>query len=112
MGSLHDRLAQCEMDILIHKPGADCWWPPLQGMGYCTERNHRPSAQRQTSAERPRRCQGKELLADCGDHVAVVGENRKVLVFSIEELPEMNRVKACGCKNIKMVACQTLPPLI
>ena len=29
----------------------------------------------------------------CGDHVAVVGENRKVLIFPISEIPEMMRGK-------------------
>ena len=34
-----------------------------------------------------------------GDHIAVVGENRKVLIFSIEELPEWVVVKVFACKN-------------
>ena len=36
-----------------------------------------------------------------GDHVAVVGENRKVLVFPIEELPEMTRGKGVRLQKYK-----------
>ena len=43
----------------------------------------------------------KTCLPIAGDHVAVVGENRKVLVFSIEELPEMNRGKGVRLQKYK-----------
>jgi topoisomerase IV subunit A len=36
-----------------------------------------------------------------GDHVAVVGENRKVLVFALEELPEMTRGKGVRLQKYK-----------
>ena len=36
-----------------------------------------------------------------GDSVAVVGENRKVLVFSIDELPEMGRGKGVRLQKYK-----------
>ncbi|WP_425040502.1 DNA topoisomerase IV subunit A [Primorskyibacter sp. S187A] len=36
-----------------------------------------------------------------GDHVAVVGENRKVLVFPLEELPEMGRGKGVRLQKYK-----------
>jgi topoisomerase-4 subunit A len=36
-----------------------------------------------------------------GDHVATVGENRKVLVFPIEELPEMGRGKGVRLQKYK-----------
>ena len=36
-----------------------------------------------------------------GDHVAVVGENRKVLVFALEELPEMGRGKGVRLQKYK-----------
>ncbi|WP_343081958.1 DNA topoisomerase IV subunit A [Ostreiculturibacter nitratireducens] len=36
-----------------------------------------------------------------GDHVAVVGENRKVLVFPLEELPEMSRGKGVRLQKYK-----------
>jgi topoisomerase-4 subunit A len=36
-----------------------------------------------------------------GDHIAVVGENRKVLVFALEELPEMARGKGVRLQKYK-----------
>lgn len=36
-----------------------------------------------------------------GDHVAVVGENRKVLVFALDELPEMARGKGVRLQKYK-----------
>ena len=36
-----------------------------------------------------------------GDHVAVVGENRKVLVFALDELPEMGRGKGVRMQKYK-----------
>ncbi len=36
-----------------------------------------------------------------GDHVAVVGENRKLLVFPLDELPEMNRGKGVRLQKYK-----------
>ena len=36
-----------------------------------------------------------------GDHVAVVGENRKVLVFPLDELPEMGRGKGVRLQRYK-----------
>jgi len=36
-----------------------------------------------------------------GDHVAVVGENRKVLIFPLSELPEMGRGKGVRLQKYK-----------
>ena len=36
-----------------------------------------------------------------GDHVAVVGENRKLLVFALDELPEMGRGKGVRLQKFK-----------
>ena len=37
----------------------------------------------------------------CGDYVATVGENRKVLIFAIEELPVMQRGKGVRLQKYK-----------
>ena len=37
----------------------------------------------------------------CGDHVAVVGENRKVLIFHVSEIPEMVRGKGVRLQKYK-----------
>ncbi len=40
-------------------------------------------------------------VADGDDHVAVVGENRKLLVFALDELPEMGRGKGVRLQKYK-----------
>ncbi len=40
-------------------------------------------------------------VAEADDHVAVVGENRKLLVFALEELPEMGRGKGVRLQKYK-----------
>jgi topoisomerase-4 subunit A len=40
------------------------------------------------------------------DAVAVVGENRKLLVFPLDEVPEMGAARACGCRNTRMAGCR------
>ncbi len=42
-----------------------------------------------------------------GDHLAMVGENRKMLVFALSEIPEMVRGKGVGCSATRMAACST-----
>ena len=45
-----------------------------------------------------------------GDTVAVIGENRKMLLFPIEQVPEMARGRGVRCKNIKMAGCPMSRP--
>ncbi len=40
-------------------------------------------------------------VAEADDHVAVVGENRKLLIFALEELPEMGRGKGVRLQKYK-----------
>ncbi|MEM1390068.1 MAG: DNA gyrase C-terminal beta-propeller domain-containing protein, partial [Pseudomonadota bacterium] len=48
--------------------------------------------------------QGSKLLVTDvarGDHVAVIGTNRKLLIFPLEELPEMSRGKGNKLQNYR-----------
>lgn len=45
-----------------------------------------------------------------GDHVAVVGDNRKLLVFPLTELPEMGRGKGVRLQKYRTAACPTCGP--
>ena len=47
-----------------------------------------------------------------GDHVAVVGENRKVLIFPLEELPEMTRGKGVRLQKYKDGGLSDLSTLV
>lgn len=50
-------------------------------------------------------CAGNAALLVCdivsGDHIAVVGTNKKMLIFARDELPEMNRGKGVKLQNYK-----------
>ncbi|XCE18227.1 DNA topoisomerase IV subunit A [Candidatus Liberibacter asiaticus] len=43
----------------------------------------------------------KLVVKVTGDHVAVVGENRKLLIFSIDQIPEMSRGKGVRLRSYK-----------
>ena len=91
------------VDLFVHRPEARLLVASSAGDGFVV-----PAAEvlAQTRA-------GKQVLnvraparaAVCrpvtGDHVAVVGENRKMLVFALEELPEMARGKGVRLQKYK-----------
>jgi len=90
-------------DILIYRPGEKFLIASSDGDGFIVPSDELLA---QTRA-------GKQVLnlrdgattAVCrriaGDHVAVVGDNRKVLVFPLEELPEMARGKGVRLQKYK-----------
>src|SRR5690606_15788426 len=95
---------ECEVvDLFIHVPGARLLLASSAGDGFVV-----PEAEviAQTRA-------GRQVLnvkdgvraVVChrvrGDHVAVVGENRKVLLFPLSELPEMGRGKGVRLQSYK-----------
>ena len=65
-------------------------------------RGHRPDPRRQADPEPAARARAPACAGPCtGDHVATVGENRKMLVFPIAELPEMGRGKGVRLQRYK-----------
>ncbi len=48
------------------------------------------------------------LEAD-GDHLAVIGDNGKILIFPLAELPEMPRGKGVKLQSYREGACATQP---
>jgi topoisomerase-4 subunit A len=45
--------------------------------------------------------EAKLVITVSGDHVAVVGENRKLLVFPLDQIPEMGRGKGVRLQRYK-----------
>jgi topoisomerase-4 subunit A len=90
-------------DLLIYRPGEKYLVASSDGDGFVVTSDEMLA---QTKA-------GKQVLnlgegavtavvrKIAGDHVAVVGENRKVLVFPLEELPEMARGKGVRLQRYK-----------
>ncbi|QDY68282.1 DNA topoisomerase IV subunit A [Qingshengfaniella alkalisoli] len=91
------------IDLFIMKPGEKLLVASTAGNGFVVAQDE---VEAQTRG-------GKQVLnvrdpvraAICrpvsGDHVAVVGENRKVLVFPVDELPEMVRGKGVRLQKYK-----------
>jgi len=91
------------VEILIHKPGEKLLVASSEGDGFIVLESEVIA---QTRA-------GKVVLnvkdgvtakvakRVAGDHVAVVGENRKVLIFALDELPEMGRGKGVRLQKYK-----------
>ncbi|MCC1494224.1 DNA topoisomerase IV subunit A [Cognatishimia sp. F0-27] len=91
------------IDLLIHRPEGKLLVASSAGDGFVVPEK---DVVAQTRA-------GKQVLnvrgdvkakictAVDGDHVAVVGENRKVLVFALDELPEMGRGKGVRLQKYK-----------
>ena len=91
------------VDLFIHAPGRKLLVASSAGDGFVV-----PEADvvAQTRAgKQVLNVRGDVRAAVCkpvaGDHVAVVGENRKVLVFPLEELPEMGRGKGVRLQKYK-----------
>lgn len=90
------------VDILIHKPGAKILVASAEGNGFVVPEDD-VVAQTRSGKQVLNVASGAALVCERikGDHVAVVGENRKVLVFPLDELPEMGRGKGVRLQKYK-----------
>ncbi len=87
------------VNLLAHQPGAKLLVASKAGYGFVTPEDDALAQKRG----------GKQVLngemAAClrvsGDHVAVIGDNIKALVFPLDELPEMARGKGVKLQNYK-----------
>ena len=90
-------------DILIYTPGSKLLIASSAGDGFIVPQDD-VIAQTRTGKQVLNVRDGN-IARVCrpvdGDHVAVVGENRKVLIFAIEELPEMARGKGVRLQKYK-----------
>ena len=91
------------VDILIHRPGEKLLVASSGGDGFVVPEND-VLAQTRTGRQ-VLNVKGDVVARVCrrvaGDSVAVVGENRKVLVFALDELPEMGRGKGVRLQKYK-----------
>lgn len=91
------------VDLFIHKPGRKLLLASSAGDGFIAPEDDLVAQTR--SGKQVLNVKGDVRAKICkavdGDHVAVVGENRKVLVFAIEELPEMSRGKGVRLQKYK-----------
>ncbi|EAQ04097.1 DNA topoisomerase IV subunit A [Pseudooceanicola batsensis HTCC2597] len=91
------------VDILIHKPGRKLVVASSAGDGFLVSEDDVLAQTR--SGKQVLNVRGDATALVCkpvqGDTVAVVGENRKVLVFPVEDLPEMARGKGVRLQKYK-----------
>jgi topoisomerase-4 subunit A len=91
------------LDIFIHKPGRKLLMASSAGDGFIVPEDEVIAQTRSGKQVLNVRTPVKALVCKSinGDHVAVVGENRKVLVFALDELPEMGRGKGVRLQKYK-----------
>ena len=91
------------LEIMIHKPGRKLLVASSAGDGFIVPEDDVIAQTR--SGKQVLNVRGDTRALICkptfGDTVAVVGENRKVLVFSLDELPEMGRGKGVRLQKYK-----------
>ena len=91
------------IDIFIHKPRRKLLVASSAGDGFVVPEDDVLAQTR--SGKQVLNVRGDVSAKSCspikGDHVAVVGENRKMLVFALSELPEMGRGKGVRLQKYK-----------
>ena len=91
------------IDIFIHKPGRKLLVASSAGDGFIVSEDEVVAQTR--SGKQVLNVRGDARAKICkpvlGDSVAVVGENRKVLVFELAELPELGRGKGVRLQKYK-----------
>jgi len=91
------------VDILIHQPGRKLVVASTAGDGFIVAENDVIAQTR--SGKQVLNVKGDVralvLTPVNGDHLACVGQNRKVLVFPLDELPEMGRGKGVRLQKFK-----------
>ncbi|WP_306115632.1 MULTISPECIES: DNA topoisomerase IV subunit A [unclassified Roseovarius] len=91
------------VDLFIHQPGRKLLVASSAGDGFVVPEDdvlaQTRSGKQVLNVKEGVRAQVCQPIA--GDHVACVGENRKVLVFALEELPEMGRGKGVRLQKYK-----------
>jgi topoisomerase-4 subunit A len=91
------------VDLFIHRPGAKLLLASSAGDGFVVAEDEVIAQTRAGKQVLNVRAPARALVCRrvSGDAVAVVGENRKVLVFGLDELPEMGRGKGVRLQKYK-----------
>ena len=91
------------VDLLIHKPGRKLLVASSAGDGFVVPEEEVIAQTRSGKQVLNLRGDGRAQVCRpvAGDHVACVGENRKVLIFALDELPEMGRGKGVRLQKYK-----------
>ena len=91
------------VDMFVYEPGAKYVLASNTGHGFVTDDNHL-IAQTRTGRKIMNLADGEQAMfckKITGDMVAIVGENRKLLVFKVEEIPFMARGRGVTLQKYK-----------
>ena len=91
------------VDLFLHRPGARMIVASSDGDGFIIQTDEMLAQTRAGKQVLNLRDGARATICKpvAGDHVAVVGENRKLLVFALDELPEMARGKGVRLQKFK-----------
>ncbi|MCW1931637.1 DNA topoisomerase IV subunit A [Pararhodobacter zhoushanensis] len=91
------------LDIFLHQPGTRMIVASAEGDGFIIPADELLAQTRAGKQVLNLRDGIKALVCKTitGDHIATVGENRKMLVFALDELPEMGRGKGVRLQKFK-----------
>ncbi|QXT39683.1 DNA topoisomerase IV subunit A [Gymnodinialimonas ceratoperidinii] len=93
------------VDLFVHKPGAKRLMASSAGDGFLVAEEdilaQTKSGKQVLNVKEGVTAKVCRLVGEGEDHVAVVGENRKLLIFPLEELPEMGRGKGVRLQKFK-----------
>lgn len=93
------------LDVFTYTSGARCIIASSAGYGFVVEEDNlvaqTRSGKQVLNVKAPDTTQTCYRIGNQDDHVAVVGENRKLLVFALSELPEMGRGKGVRLQAYK-----------
>ena len=89
--------------VLAYRPGTRLLLVARDGRGFSVSQDDLVSATRKGKAVMGLEEGGRVAVVtpDAGDHVAVIGENRKLLVFPAEQLPQLARGKGMRLQRYK-----------
>ena len=91
------------VSLFIHKPGAKLLVASSAGDGFIVSEDEVVAQTR--AGKQVLNVKGDVRAAVCrsveGDHLAAVGQNRKMLIFPLSELPEMGRGKGVRLQKYK-----------
>ena len=91
------------VDVQVYRPGARMLAVTSDARGFIVNQDEMTGATRKGKAvlnvEAP--ATAAKLVAADGDHVAIIGENRKLLVFPLSQTPEMARGKGVRLQRYK-----------
>ncbi len=89
--------------IFVHRPGAKRLVVSTEGRGFVAPEDEMIAGTRKgkalLSVDMP--AEARLIVPVEGDHVAIIGENRKLLVFPLDQVPEMARGKGVRLQRYK-----------